>query len=94
MDAPNKLPAMLSGLKLAIDVYYRDEHAKAVGLLFRDWAEGLTRPAAIPPQKIFLYEHIIFTYFAIPNLSLCLSLISKPFNKRMRALHPTFTAHP
>ncbi|SHI01484.1 Endonuclease V [Chryseolinea serpens] len=30
---------MLSGLKLAIDVYYRDEHAKAVGLQFRDWTD-------------------------------------------------------
>lgn len=39
MIATNKLPAMLSGLKLAIDVYYRDEHAKAVGLLFRDWTD-------------------------------------------------------
>ena len=39
MNATNKLPAMLSGLKLAIDVYYRDEHAKAVGLLFRDWTD-------------------------------------------------------
>lgn len=39
MGAANKLPAMISGLKLAIDVYYRDDHAKAVGLLFRDWTD-------------------------------------------------------
>jgi len=32
---------MLSGLKLAIDVYYRDDHAKVVGLLFREWTDDV-----------------------------------------------------